>query len=190
MAMAAEGTAGTGTAATVMAAPDRAVDTAGATAAAVGDISATAWTGARARCRPAPWPTPTRRMVRARDRARRSSPAQSSTASTAARPLRCTSLSAPDGGVAPVEETGSAEEVTLEDRTLYVLRDGQPLPVDVTLGLSDGSYTEVVSGNLHEGDEVILDATVNGGSSSSSGGGSKSSGGGGNRNGGGPPRMF
>jgi HlyD family secretion protein len=93
-------------------------------------------------------------------------------------------LSAPDGGVAPVEETGSAEEVTLEDRTLYVLRDGQPFPVDVVLGLSDGSYTEVVSGNLHEGDEVITDATVNGGSSS----GSRSSGGGGGRNG--PPRMF
>jgi HlyD family secretion protein len=93
-------------------------------------------------------------------------------------------LSAPDGGVAPPEETGSAEEVTLEDRTLYVLRDGVPHAVDVVLGLSDGSYTEVVSGDLHEGDDVITDATVNGGSS-----GSKPSGGnGGGRNG--PPRMF
>ncbi len=99
-------------------------------------------------------------------------------------------LSAPDGGLAPAEETGSAEEVTLEDRTLYVLRDGVPHEVDVVLGLSDGSYTEVVSGDIHEGDEVITDATVNGGSSGSSSGSKPSggNGGGGGRNG--PPRMF
>jgi HlyD family secretion protein len=97
-------------------------------------------------------------------------------------------LSAPDGGLAPVEETGSAEEVTLEERTLYVLRDGAPHEVELVLGLSDGSYTEVVSGDLHEGDEVITDATVNGGSSSGSG--SKPSGGGGGNRSSGPPRMF
>ena len=94
-------------------------------------------------------------------------------------------LSAPDGGLAPPEETGSAEEVTLEDRTLYVLRDGVPHEVEVVLGLSDGSYTEVVSGDIHEGDDVIIDATVNGGSGSS---GKPSGGGGGSRSG--PPRMF
>ena len=99
-------------------------------------------------------------------------------------------LSAPDGGIAPVEDTGSAEEVTLEDRTLYVLRGGAPHEVDVVLGLSDGSYTEVVSGDLHEGDEVITDATVNGGSSSGSSGGSKPSGNGGGGRNNGPPRMF
>ena len=92
-------------------------------------------------------------------------------------------LFVPDGGAAPPDEVNTAEEVTLEDRVLYVLRDGRPREVDVVLGLSDGSYTEVVSGNLHEGDEVIVDATVNGGS----GGGSKPSGNGG---GGRPPRMF
>ncbi len=93
----------------------------------------------------------------------------------------------PDGGMAPApmpaDDSGSDDGVTLESRTLYVLRNDAPAAVDVVLGLSDGSYTEIVSGDLHENDEIIVDATVNGKatSSTSSGGGGKS---------GGPPRMF
>ncbi len=34
--------------------------------------------------------------------------------------------------------------------------DGKPQPVDVQLGISDGTRTEVRSGNLHEGEPVIL----------------------------------
>ena len=33
--------------------------------------------------------------------------------------------------------------------------DGQPKPVDVAIGISDGSFTEVVSGELEEGQPVI-----------------------------------
>lgn len=40
-------------------------------------------------------------------------------------------------------------------RVVWVLRDGQPAPVSVRTGLSDGSVTEV-SGELDEGDAIIL----------------------------------
>ena len=38
-----------------------------------------------------------------------------------------------------------------------MLRDGQPAPVPVVLGASDGSRTEVVDGGLRPGDQVIVD---------------------------------
>jgi HlyD family secretion protein len=57
-------------------------------------------------------------------------------------------------------------------RTLYVLRAGSPEPVSIKTGLSDGTVTEVVSGDLHEGDEVVVDAIVPGKPGSSGGGGS------------------
>jgi HlyD family secretion protein len=38
---------------------------------------------------------------------------------------------------------------------VYVLRDGPPRAVPVTVGLSDGDVTEVVAGDLREGDVVI-----------------------------------
>ncbi len=39
--------------------------------------------------------------------------------------------------------------------TIYVLRDQQATPLRVRLGISDGSFTEVVAGDLKEGDAVI-----------------------------------
>lgn len=42
-------------------------------------------------------------------------------------------------------------------RTLYVLRNSVPVPLEVTTGLTDGSQTEIVSGELAEGDLVIVD---------------------------------
>ena len=36
--------------------------------------------------------------------------------------------------------------------------EGKPAPVDITTGISDGSYTEVVSGGLKEGQEVIVES--------------------------------
>ena len=47
--------------------------------------------------------------------------------------------------------------------------EGRPVPVDITTGISDGSYTEVASGGLKEGQEVLVEATTGnnkGGSSS------------------------
>lgn len=45
-------------------------------------------------------------------------------------------------------------------RQVWVLRDGAPVAVPVTTGLSDGRRTEVSGGGLREGDAVIVDETV------------------------------
>lgn len=39
---------------------------------------------------------------------------------------------------------------------LWLLEDGTPKPVDVRIGLADGTSTEIVSGDLREGAEVIV----------------------------------
>ncbi|HEX6732474.1 MAG TPA: efflux RND transporter periplasmic adaptor subunit, partial [Pyrinomonadaceae bacterium] len=50
-----------------------------------------------------------------------------------------------------------------QTRLVWVLgQDGTPQPRRITVGLSDGSATEVVSGNLQEGDVVIIGETVSG----------------------------
>jgi HlyD family secretion protein len=36
--------------------------------------------------------------------------------------------------------------------------EGKPLPMEITTGISDGSYTEVTSGALQDGQEVIIEA--------------------------------
>jgi len=40
--------------------------------------------------------------------------------------------------------------------TVYVLRDDKATPVRIRLGISDGSNSEVVSGDVKEGDQIIL----------------------------------
>jgi HlyD family secretion protein len=42
-------------------------------------------------------------------------------------------------------------------KTVWVLRDNMAHPVRVTVGVTDGTTTEVVSGDLHENDEVIIE---------------------------------
>lgn len=39
---------------------------------------------------------------------------------------------------------------------VYVLRQGKPEPVEVTLGISDGRQTEIVAGELNPGDQVVV----------------------------------
>lgn len=41
-------------------------------------------------------------------------------------------------------------------RKVYVLRQGTPVAVPVTLGITDNKYTAVLSGNLKAGDQVIV----------------------------------
>jgi HlyD family secretion protein len=41
---------------------------------------------------------------------------------------------------------------------VWVVRDGQLKAVPVQLGLSDGTTTEVVAGNLRPGDAVVMNA--------------------------------
>jgi HlyD family secretion protein len=53
------------------------------------------------------------------------------------------------------EETGSARKV-------WVLRDGGPVPVAVTIGASDGRHTEIRSGELAAKQAVIVDTAAAG----------------------------
>ncbi len=57
------------------------------------------------------------------------------------------------GGAPPRDQRGP------EKRSVWVLRDGQPARVEVEAGISDGSTTEIVSGELKEGDQLILETT-------------------------------
>ena len=42
-----------------------------------------------------------------------------------------------------------------DERTAWLLRNGEPLPVPITVGASDGRYTAVVNGDLRVGDMVV-----------------------------------
>jgi HlyD family secretion protein len=68
---------------------------------------------------------------------------------------------APGGlaGAAPSEATVPAGTGTSSADTasrLWVLRDGHPVALSVSAGLEDESYTEIVTGDLRPGDEVIV----------------------------------
>jgi HlyD family secretion protein len=54
---------------------------------------------------------------------------------------------------------GSGGGDASEGRTLWVMRGGSPQPVTVHAGLTDGTNTEIVDGDLNEGDTVVVDAT-------------------------------
>ena len=63
----------------------------------------------------------------------------------------------------------SAPVLPGQTRIVWVLgRDGKPQPRRIKVGLSDGASTEVVEGNLNEGDMVITGQTVSGSGSTSS----------------------
>ncbi|WP_233595620.1 MULTISPECIES: efflux RND transporter periplasmic adaptor subunit [Corallococcus] len=96
---------------------------------------------------------------------------------------------------APGAPAQAVQPAAKGSRTLYVLRrqkdaPPQPAPVSVRTGMTDGTYTEVVEGELKDGDRVITAANSPAGSTStppaaaSPVGGAR--GGGGMRRGGGP----
>jgi HlyD family secretion protein len=45
-----------------------------------------------------------------------------------------------------------------EARTVWVMRGTTPVSVSVHVGLSDGTYTEVIDGELKEGDQVVTES--------------------------------
>ena len=55
--------------------------------------------------------------------------------------------------------TGAAQAAVTPGRVFVIGSDGKPKAAQVMLGLSDGSSTEVVSGELKEGQEVITTTT-------------------------------
>jgi HlyD family secretion protein len=53
---------------------------------------------------------------------------------------------------------GGREAMSPDHRTVWVLKGEQPAPVSIRTGISDGSLTEVVEGELRPGDAVVTDA--------------------------------
>lgn len=51
---------------------------------------------------------------------------------------------------------------TADARTIYVLRGGSAVPVSITTGLSDGTITEVLKGEVAAGDAVVTDVAISG----------------------------
>lgn len=49
-----------------------------------------------------------------------------------------------------------AVRVVNNQRVVYLLKDGKPVEVNITLGATSDTYSEVVGGDLKEGDEIIL----------------------------------
>ncbi|MBI5518488.1 MAG: efflux RND transporter periplasmic adaptor subunit [Desulfovibrio sp.] len=47
-------------------------------------------------------------------------------------------------------------------KRIYVLKDGKPEPVVITVGIGNDKETEITSGQLAEGDAIVLEATSNG----------------------------
>jgi HlyD family secretion protein len=70
----------------------------------------------------------------------------------------------PDGGAGkpgdgkPGDGKPGAEPDAVPSRTLWVLRDGKPVPIPVKVGLSDGTLTEILSGDVNDGDLAVVEA--------------------------------
>jgi HlyD family secretion protein len=88
-----------------------------------------------------------------------------------------------NGGPGPAQGERPRGEGRPEAKTVWTEKDGLAVSTRVRLGLTDGSFTEVLGRSIHEGDLVIVDVTSAKGSS----GGAPGGGGGG---GGGQRRMF
>ncbi|MFN7093574.1 MAG: efflux RND transporter periplasmic adaptor subunit, partial [Allorhizobium sp.] len=63
----------------------------------------------------------------------------------------------------PRQAPASAPEPTGSERTIWLLREGQPVAVNIEIGSSDGQNTVIVKGDVKEGDRVITDQTVRNG---------------------------
>jgi HlyD family secretion protein len=58
---------------------------------------------------------------------------------------------------APTKSSTNGSAAQGAAQKVWVLRDGGPVPVPVTVGVTDGRFTEVVGGELEAGMEVIID---------------------------------
>ncbi|HVN75426.1 MAG TPA: efflux RND transporter periplasmic adaptor subunit [Thermoanaerobaculaceae bacterium] len=69
---------------------------------------------------------------------------------------------AAEGGAAS-PRGGSGAAADPDRRTVWVLRDGTPRAVVIRTGVSDGSLTEIVEGDVSEGDRVVTEASTGSG---------------------------
>ncbi|HEX8953958.1 MAG TPA: hypothetical protein VF945_19015, partial [Polyangia bacterium] len=66
-------------------------------------------------------------------------------------PAATTGASAKRGHGAPMQS---------DQRQVWVLRGDRPTPLSIKIGVSDGSVSEVVDGDLKEGDDVVTDVAA------------------------------
>src|SRR5579863_1094429 len=64
----------------------------------------------------------------------------------------------------PIPQPSKTEE-RAHVANVWILKDQKEVPVRIGLGLSDGTFSEVVSGDLHAGDEAIIEKIKTAGSS-------------------------
>jgi len=100
-------------------------------------------------------------VVRVPDQALRYVPANAAAAAPTqpaapAAPATVAASDAPAGAAAPTKAAATRQG------RVWVLANGNPLRVAVTLGLDDDTYTEIVGGDLKPGDQVILSEQANG----------------------------
>ncbi|MCB8840168.1 hypothetical protein [Aurantimonas sp. VKM B-3413] len=50
----------------------------------------------------------------------------------------------------------TADKAVANERRVFVLRQGQPEAVVVAVGFTDGSWTEIVGGDIGEGDPLVV----------------------------------
>src|SRR5215472_2707577 len=67
------------------------------------------------------------------------------------------------GGPGGRSTAGQGNPAAPGSRGIWVLRDGRPTPVQIAVGVSDGTLTEVLSGPLQPGDKVLTGVEVGGG---------------------------
>jgi HlyD family secretion protein len=53
--------------------------------------------------------------------------------------------------------SGEIVDTSKRQQTVWVLQDGGPVAVPVTIGVSDGTMTEIVSGEIHSDTPLIVD---------------------------------
>jgi len=64
----------------------------------------------------------------------------------------------PEGARAGSRPEGARGQETPDRRTVWILKEGKPSPIRIRTGISDGSATEVLEGELQAGGEVITDS--------------------------------
>jgi HlyD family secretion protein len=61
------------------------------------------------------------------------------------------------GGLMPGPPPDPERQVKTDTQQVWVLRDGQPVAVPVTVGQSNGQHTEILTGDVREGTRVITE---------------------------------
>jgi len=61
----------------------------------------------------------------------------------------------------PLKTEGShADKMNPDEKTVWILKDGVPIPVIVKIGLNDGNNTEILSGNIEPGMQIITGSST------------------------------